>query len=112
MTFKQLQRLCLSLPEVEQRETWGDATFRVRGKIFAISSPDRDTASIKASLDDQSGLIAMDPETFAVAAYTGKYGWVRVRLAGVPLELGERLIENAWRRTAPRRLVAKLEEGP
>jgi hypothetical protein len=112
VTFKQLQRLCLSLPEVEERETWGDATFRVRGKIFAISSPDGDTASIKASLDDQSGLIEMDPETFAVAAYTGKYGWVRVRLAGVPLDLAQRLIENAWRRTAPRRLLVTLEKSP
>ncbi|HEY8635363.1 MAG TPA: MmcQ/YjbR family DNA-binding protein [Candidatus Dormibacteraeota bacterium] len=112
MTFKDLQRVCMALPEVEERETWGDATFRVRNKIFAISSPDGDTASIKASLDDQSGLVAMDPDTFAVAAYTGKYGWVRVRLAGVPPELAERLIKNAWRRTAPRRLVTKLEEGP
>jgi len=112
MTFKDLQRVCMALPEVEERETWGDATFRVRNKIFAISSPDGDTASIKASLDDQSGLVAMDPDTFAVAAYTGKYGWVRVRLAGVPPELAERLIKNAWRRTAPRRLVTELEEGP
>jgi len=112
MTFKDLQRVCMALPEVEERETWGDATFRVRNKIFAISSPDGDTASIKASLDDQSGLVAMDPDTFALAAYTGKYGWVRVRLAGVPPELAERLIKNAWRRTAPRRLVTKLEEGP
>jgi hypothetical protein len=111
VTFKQLQRICLALPEVEERETWGEATFRVRNKIFAISSPDGETASIKASLDDQSGLIAMDPDTFAVAAYTGKYGWVRVRLAGVPVELAERLIGNAWRRTAPRRLLTKLEEG-
>jgi hypothetical protein len=110
VTFKQLQRICLALPEVEERETWGEATFRVRGKIFAISSPDGDTASIKASLDDQSGLIAMDPDTFAVAAYTGKYGWVRVRLAGVPPELANRLIRDAWRRTAPRRLLPKLEE--
>jgi hypothetical protein len=110
MTFKQLQKLCMSLPEAEERETWGDTTFRVRGKIFAISSPEGDAASIKASLDDQSGLVAMDPDTFAVAAYTGKYGWVRVRLAGVPPELAERLIKSAWRRTAPKRLIAKLEE--
>jgi hypothetical protein len=54
----------------------------------------------------------MDPDTFTVAAYTGKYGWVRVRLAGVPLELGDRLIRNAWRRTAPKRLVSLLEEAP
>lgn len=111
MTFKQLQRLCLSLPEVEERETWGDATFRVRGKIFAISSPQGDTASIKATLHDQSGLVAMDPDTFAVAAYTGRYGWVRVRLAGVSPELADRLIKNAWRQTAPKRLIAKLGEA-
>ena len=112
MTFKQLQKMCLALPEVEERETWGDATFRVRDRIFVISSPDGDSASIKASLDDQSGLVEMDPDTFAVAAYTGKYGWVRVRLAGIPPELAERLITNAWRRTAPKRLIAKLEQTP
>jgi hypothetical protein len=112
VTFKQLQRLCLSLPEVEERETWGDTTFRVRDKIFVITSPEGDSASIKATLDDQSGLVAMDPETFAVAAYTGRYGWVRVRLAGVPLELADRLIRNAWRQTAPKRLIAKLEKTP
>ena len=56
-------------------------------------------------------LVAMDPDTFSVAAYTGKYGWVRVRLAGVPLELADRLLTSAWRRTAPKRLVAKLEDS-
>jgi len=94
---------------VEERETWGDATFRVRNKIFLIGSPEGDVVSMKASLDDQSGLIEMDPDTFAVAAYTGRYGWVRVRLAGLSPELAERLVSNAWMRTAPRRLVVKLE---
>ena len=111
MTFKQLRHLCLSLPEVEEQETWGEATFRVRDKIFAISSPEGDTASIKASLDDQSGLVAMDPATFSVAAYTGRFGWVRVQLPGVSPQLAERLITSAWRRTAPKRLVRKLEEA-
>jgi hypothetical protein len=105
VTFKQVRRLCLALPEVEERETWGDATFRVANKIFLIGSPEGDAVSVKASLDDQSGLVAMDPETFSVAAYTGRYGWVRVRLAGVSPQLAQRLIGNAWRRTAPRRLV-------
>ena len=111
MTFKQLRRLCMSLPEVEERETWGEATFRVRDRIFAMGSPDGDVVSIKASLDDQSGLVAMDPDTFSPSAYTGRYGWVSVELAGLPPELADRLITNAWRRTAPKRLVAKLEKG-
>jgi len=52
----------------------------------------------------------MDPDTFSPSAYTGRYGWVRVRLPGLSPELAERLIRNAWRLTAPKRLVAKLEE--
>ena len=111
MTFKQLRAACLALPEVEERETWGEATFRVGSKIFAISSPDGDTASIKATLDDQSGLIAMDPETFSVAAYTGRYGWVRVQLRSLSPALAKRLIRNAWRQTAPKRLLAKVQDA-
>ena len=105
MTFNQLRRLCLALPEVEEIETWGDATFRVRNKIFLIGSPEGEAVSMKASLDDQSGLIEMDPDTFSAAPYTGRYGWVSVRLAGLSPQLAERLIKNAWRRTAPRRVL-------
>lgn len=110
--FEQFRMMCLSLPEAEERETWGDATFRVRDRIFAMGSPDGAFVSVKASLDDQSGLVEMDPKTFAPSAYTGRYGWVRVRLAGVGAELALQLVTNAWKRTAPRRLVASIEPAP
>lgn len=105
MRFQQFRHLCLGLPEAEEIETWGEATFRVRGRIFAMGSPEGSTVSVKASLDDQAGLVAMDPKTFAVSAYTGRFGWVSVRLAGIGPELAERLIKNAWERSAPRRLL-------
>src|SRR5689334_9502345 len=92
------------MPEAEQIETWGEDTFRVRGRIFAMGRTRGRTISIKASLDDQAGLIAMDPDTFQVAAYTGRFGWVNVRLSGIDRELGLKLIRNAWERTAPRRM--------
>lgn len=94
------------MPEAEQVETWGEDTFRVRGRIFAMGRTRGRTISIKASLDDQAGLIAMDPETFQVAAYTGRFGWVNVHLPGIDRALAERLIRNAWERTAPRRMSA------
>jgi hypothetical protein len=109
MKFERFRQLCLSLPEAEERETWGEPTFRVRDRIFAMGSLDGDYVSLKASLDDQSGLVEMDPKTFAPSAYTGRYGWVRVRLAGVGVGLAERLVTNAWKRTAPRRLIAGYE---
>ena len=69
-----------------------------------MGSEDGPGVSIKASLDDQAGLIAMDPKTFAASAYTGRFGWVSVRLSRLGAELGERLVRNAWERTAPRRV--------
>ncbi len=104
MNYEEFRRLCLSLPEAEEQETWGEATFRVRKRIFAIGAPEAKSVSLKASLDDQAGLMAMDPKTFSASAYTGRFGWVRVRLAGLSRQLGERLVRNAWERTAPRRL--------
>jgi hypothetical protein len=110
VTFAHLRRMCLSLPEVEERETWGEATFRIRDKIFVMGAPEGKVVSIKASLDDQAGLVAMDPSVFAVSAYTGRFGWVNVKLAKVRPELARRLVTNAWKRTAPKRLAATLEE--
>ncbi len=107
MKFDDFRRLCLALPEVEERETWGEATFRVRGRIFAMGSADGDRVSIKATPDDQAGLIALDPKTFTVAAYTGRYGWVSARLEGMRRELAGRVLKNAWELTAPRRVVSE-----
>jgi hypothetical protein len=109
VTFQQFRRLCLSLPEAEEVETWGESTFRVRSRIFAMGSDGGDHVSVKASLDDQAGLVEMDPKTFSPSAYTGRFGWVSVRLAGIGAELAAKVVTNAWKRTAPRRVVADYE---
>jgi predicted DNA-binding protein (MmcQ/YjbR family) len=40
ITADELRRVVLSLPEAEERETWGHPTFRVRDKMFAALSDD------------------------------------------------------------------------
>src|SRR5258708_448872 len=100
MTYKQFRRLCLAMPEAEERETWGEATFRVKDRIFAMGSPEGEFVSVKATPDDQTALVEMDPKTFAPSAYTGRFGWVRVRLAGVGTDLAQQILTNAWKRTA------------
>lgn len=110
MTFHQFRGLCLALPEAEERETWGEATFRVGNRIFAMGSSEGEFVSLKASLDDQAGLVAMDPKTFAVSAYTGRFGWVRIKLRTVNPQLAQRLVTGAWKRTAPKRLIKRYSE--
>ena len=111
VTADGLRRVALSLPEAEERETWGHPTFRVRNKMFASLSDDGRVAGVKATRQEQAALLAADPETFGVPAYVGQHGWVSVQLATAdPEELRELLVE-AWRRTAPKRLVAAFDAG-
>jgi hypothetical protein len=111
-TFDDVRSLSMALPEAEERVTWDtDITFRVRDRIFAIGGEGSDRVSIKASLETQAELIDLDPETFASSAYVGRFGWVTVDLDRVDPAILSSLIREAWRRTAPKRLAATLEDA-
>jgi len=108
VTFADVRRLALALPEAEEVVTWGsDLTYRVGGKIFAITGEGAAAVSVKATLEAQEDLLALDPGTFTKAAYVGRYGWVNVRLAGVDESLLADLLERAWRQTAPKKLLKR-----
>ena len=108
----ELRQVMRSLPEAEERETWGHPTFRVRDKMFATMSDDGRQATVKATKEEQAALVAAAPETFGIPAYVGRHGWVSIQLATVdPTELRELVVE-AWRQTAPRRLVTAYDSGP
>lgn len=77
---------------------------------FASLSNSGVDASVKTSLDQQEELMAMAPEIFGVAQYTGRYGWVSVKLSVIDLTLMQELVVEAWRRTAPKRLVTAYNE--
>ena len=110
-TYADAQRIVASLPGGEEVIVveWGDhPTFRVNNKMFASGSPDSVVMSVKASKEDQAELVAARPETFAVARYVGRFGWVEVQLPNVDEAELRELLTDAWRRTAPKRLVKEL----
>jgi hypothetical protein len=110
-TLEDVRTIALGLPEVEERLTWEtDITFRVRDKIFAIGGEGSTGVSIKASLEQQAELLELDPETFAKSAYVGRFGWVTVQLDRIDRALLESLLRDAWRRTAPKKLAAALDD--
>jgi hypothetical protein len=108
-TFDDVRRIAMSLPETAEVLTWGtDVTFRIGKKIFAIGGDGASHVSIKAGLDSQSDLVYRDPETFAPAPYVGRYGWINVDLERIDARELEALLREAWRMTAPKKLVATL----
>jgi hypothetical protein len=111
-TFDDVRAIALALPEAEEKLTWDtDVTFRVRDKIFVIGADGSDGISIKASLDVQADLLDLDSDTFSKAPYVGRYGWVSVKLERVDLPLLEKLLRDAWRATAPKKLQALVPES-
>ncbi len=105
----QLRRIALALPEADETETWGEATFRVRGKIFCMLGPNGKAAGIKATLEQQAELVASQPSVFSVPAYTGRFGWVAVDVAKADAGEIAELLEDAWRRTAPKSVVKAFD---
>src|SRR5215211_8889086 len=105
------REFALSLPEATEKEAWGHPTFRVRDKMFAIAASDLATASVKSTLDEQRALTQMEPDTFSVPAYVGRHGWIGIVLDRVDADELHELVVEAWRMTAPKRLVKHWDEA-
>lgn len=112
MTGADVRELCLDLPGTTEKATWGDETtpghptFRVRDKIFVIMAEDGSGGSIKTSHGEQGELVSAFPDAARVAAYVGRYGWTDVEFAGIPDEVLREIIQEAWARTAPKKVAA------
>jgi hypothetical protein len=115
MTIGELRAFCLSLPGTHEKETWGDAehagdvTFRVKDKIYLITGQEGGSASIRTDRAQQTDLIAAFPDAISSAPYVGRFGWVNVRLDALDVGILEDIIRSAWRRTAPKAVVAADE---
>jgi predicted DNA-binding protein (MmcQ/YjbR family) len=112
-TGARLREICLSLPEAVEKSFGGHTapSFRIRGKLFVMTSEDGLSMTFKAGPGVQEALLAETPERFFVPAYVGHKGWVGARL-DVDQDWDEiaELIEDSYRMIAPKRLAASVEQ--
>jgi hypothetical protein len=111
MRVDALRRFALSLPQAQERETWGTPTFRVDSRIFAMFSEQERHVWAKSTFDEQRALVAMYPEVFFVPPYVGPSGWVGAVISRVDGGEMRELVTEAWRMTAPRELVDAFDQG-
>lgn len=104
--------LVASLPETGEREYLEESTiFTFRGRGIGIVSGDGSELFVKTTLAERDALVLSDPETFSQWWSSGRFGWVRVRLDRVDEDEAFELVVDAWRLTAPKRLVRAYDEG-
>ncbi len=108
-----LRAVCLAMPEATEVEAWGEPTFRVRNKLFAMfASPGnhhgrgRPAVWIKAKAENQRLLMELEPARYFAPPYVGPSGWVGVWLDKRPRWRDvEELIADGYRQVAPKRLL-------
>ena len=99
-----------TLPEVEEGTWFRTPCLRVRKKSFCRMKEDGETLVVRVvDLEDKDALLRSDPEVFFTTPHYDGYAYVLVRLELVdPAQLAE-LIEDAWRLSAPKRVLAAYD---
>jgi len=113
LSYEQVRDWVLALPggaEVHV-ESWGHPTLRYGDKMFASGGGESGTISVKASREDQAELIAAAPHIYAPAPYVGRFGWVTVVLAEADPDELRQVVTEAWRRTAPKKVVKAYDSA-
>jgi predicted DNA-binding protein (MmcQ/YjbR family) len=111
--LERVRRICLALPETTEKEAWGDPTWRVRDKIFAMQKGNyeggRPSLWLKGADDAQEVLVGAHPEQFFVPPYVGHKGWIGAYLDGrrVDWSLLRELVEESYGLVAPKRLARR-----
>ncbi|MEO7083707.1 MAG: MmcQ/YjbR family DNA-binding protein [Gemmatimonadaceae bacterium] len=113
---ERLREICLALPEVTEVETWGEPTFRVRTKIFAMHSSasshhgkGREGVWIAAHTTTQDLVLRAKPDLYFSPPYVGPSGWIGAWLDQRPVwsEITD-FLRDAYRMKASKKQIALL----
>jgi hypothetical protein len=114
---EQLRRLCLALPECNERLSHGEPSFFVRDKKQFVMLDNHHHGAehlafwCAAPPGVQEELLAGNPEQYFRPPYVGHRGWIGVRIDREPdwSEIAE-IVRDAYRQVAPKGLSAQLDE--
>jgi len=110
VTDEEVRTAALSLPETNEKSSYGMPGFRVRTKGFARLHEEPGVLMLWcADLSEKEALIATDPETFFTTPHYDGYSSILVRLERIDSDGLLDLLTAAWRSRAPKRLLEAFD---
>lgn len=110
--LENMRKICLAMPEaVELIDGFGHNTFKINGKSFVIAGESELGFSLSFKSDRETQALLLQKEHFYKTPYIGHHGWVSIQNPAEEDwdELTD-LIQEAYLRAAPKRLVKKWIE--
>jgi hypothetical protein len=105
VTFGKARALALGMPGAVEADHWGNPSFRIYGRIFA-TVPDPHHLNVMIDPLDVESVVKVAPSACSELLWGKEVRGVRVDLRAASPKLVGDLLEVAWRRRAPKRLLA------
>jgi hypothetical protein len=109
-TLEHARRFALSLPEATEEPHFDMSSFRVRGKIFATVPPDEAHLHVFVDEPEIAASVAENPAAFEPLRWGERVRGLRIDLGAAPEDRVAELLEQSWRRKAPKRLIADFDK--
>ena len=105
-TWEDVVRLASALPEVEAATWYRTPALKVAGKGFArLRTEAEGGLVVLCGLDEKAALLDSGDAAFFTTPHYDGHGSIIVDLERVDVDQLRELLEEAWRRKAPRRLL-------
>lgn len=109
--FRRIADLASHLPGIEESTSYGTPALKVRKRLVARLKEDGETVVIPTeSIDEKAFLIATEPAVYYETPHYAGWPTVLVRLPVVTDGRLRDMLEAAWRRAAPARLVREYDQ--
>jgi hypothetical protein len=109
LTFTDVRDMALALPGVEESTSYGTPSLKLGKKMLARLKEDGETLILRIGFDERDMLMEAEPDIFFITDHYRGYPSVLVRLAKVYPPTLQRLLEQAWKEAAPKRLLRDFE---
>lgn len=110
MTPEDFAAIALSFPLAEEGTSYGEPSFKVKGKFFTRVRREDDSAVLQCvAIDEREMLIEAEPATFHFTDHYRNYPIVLARLATLDPDQARGFLERRWRQLAPKTVVREYD---
>jgi hypothetical protein len=111
VAYDEVRRIGRDFPGIEESTSYGTPALKVRGALLARLWEDGETLVLKTTFVDRDLLMQGEPDVYFLTDHYRNYPYVLVRLPRITAAAIRDRLEEAWRRAAPKQLIAQLEKG-
>jgi hypothetical protein len=105
VSWEVVREIGLKLAGVEEGVSYRTPALKVQGKLIARLKEDGESVVVRIGFLERQQRLEADPAAFYLTDHYQNYPWMLVRLGKVNRASIRELLEQAWRRMAPKRLT-------